>query len=266
MAAGSASQPSGMAAEASQEDAWEPEVYDTVQAQLQLYEQYRRAQGVSDDRLRMERARLQEELRLMEAPAPEVHQDAFQASPADASAMELPPIEQPAFELSEFTAPPWLEAPPWRTSRELRPLQEFRKHQVGLVYGEGGRRQAPVWFPSDPRQRPPLRPSPRRVDKQGDAIAHESFAPLHPVASISAAGQYAGDMQAATSSFTATALPSSERWRAASAGQTTQFMKPSARLASSSGRQVRGQTAPGCSRPTVDNLRGGFGRTQWEFD
>merc|ERR1719162_384656 len=155
------------------------------EAQLRLYEQYRRAQGVSDDRLHEESARLQEELRLQyelrvasemieveehstvqpsdgEFPAPVTIENSIEMMPSGTAGS--------SFEMVS-SMPPWCEAP-WRTSRQPRPLFERRRNQIRSVYGRSGGRQqsAPCWFANRSQSDawpPQMQPSPRTMQQAG---------------------------------------------------------------------------------------------------
>lgn len=119
------------------------------EAQLCLYEEYRRAQGVSDERLREERARLQEELRLQNdlRMASEMEENSL-VQPSTAPTLQTSMdnsllqgsweemgsgIEPSQFEMV-YSMPPWA-ATPWRTSRQ-RPFCERRTKEIRCVYGK----------------------------------------------------------------------------------------------------------------------------------
>merc|ERR1719424_1449009 len=119
------------------------------EAQLRLYEEYRRAQGVSDERLRQERARLQEELRLQNdlRMAPEMEENSL-VQPSTAPTLQTSignsymqgsweemesGIEPSQFEMV-YSMPPWA-ATPWRTSRQ-RPLLAKKNKEICGVYGK----------------------------------------------------------------------------------------------------------------------------------
>jgi hypothetical protein len=77
----------------------------------------------------------------------------------------------------------------------------------------------------------------------------------------------------AASNFATMGLPSSEQWRATCAAEVAGacrngvwgvYRKPSPRTACGHGRRALPNL--GILRPSVDDLQGGFGRTQWVFD
>jgi len=237
------------------------------EVQLRLYEEYRRAQGISDERLREETARLQEELRLQNElrMASEMIEEQSTVMPTDpelpaqaheGSLAEMPSaMEQFSFETG-FSMPSWCEPPvPWRTSRQPRPLTEHRKRQIRLVYGECGRRPAPTYVhqmaqtssgsPCVVAGGAFLPAMPVSAGTEPNAtFMDEPALPLHPVASVSAAWRFAGDIHGAGS---------------------LSARRSSPRTPMGIARQARGSRDVDIRRPCVDDLHGGFGRAQWEF-
>jgi len=256
----------------------------SYEAQLRQYQDYRRAQGASEQRLAEECAQLVEELRRHRVPAlaSEVLENdsehGFASMPLDAALPEPYPFEnQMAFDMD--CLPPWC-FPSWRTSRH-RPMLEQRTYEVQRVYGKGvRRRQAPIWVSQGPPAQ--LQPSPRITHRSHASEPSATAGGVSPalfdnnVTSISAAGCFAGDIRAAASTFAAMGLPSSEQWRAEcaesvarSVGHSRESRRASPRTSSTYKRHPKSKLGPGMAsmlRPCVDDLQGGFGRSQWEFD